>query len=388
MNSNITRILSIILALSLIICCFSACGGKEDDEEPTYDIEMPTNPSNGSEDVYVNDGSNNSGNDLGLNNSGSSNSGSSNSGSNNFVSGNNSYVPNYNGNSGSSNSGSSNSGSSNSGSSNSGSGNSGSISGIGSVTNSNQLKAEIEHFMTHIDTPEERNEMLALAGYEYDPVQDVYYTSLNPWQRSMGFTDIYDTAAPLTNMYYLTLKADFVYKNLLWRLQWWKGQYGILEGAELGVYTKSPYDNSGFYKCAEDDQLLTMTMDFYHSWADYQSGNRLFTRLEQEHWWLTGFKFGIVSAPKNCVVRATLYAYDDEMADGIEAALQNLTDAKNNLTGEGFVPYKTGVTKDYYIRKGNRFDVVWKEVGYLNFNTVENPEQSNPNVEVPTTPAE
>ena len=338
MNSNITRILSIILALSLIICCFSACGGKEDDEEPTYNIEMPTNPSNGSEDVYVNDGSSNSGNDLGLNNSGSSNSGS--------------------------------------------------ISGIGSVTNSNQLKAEIEHFMTHIDTPEERNEMLALAGYEYDPVQDVYYTSLNPWQRSMGFTDIYDTAAPITNMYYLTLKADFVYKNLLWRLQWWKGQYGILEGAELGVYTKSPYDNSGFYKCAEDDQLLKMTMDFYHSWADYQSGNRLFTRLEQEHWWLTGFKFGIVSGPKNCVVRATLYAYDDEMADGIEAALQNLTDAKNNLTGEGFVPYKTGVTKDYYIRKGNRFDVVWKEVGYLNFNTVENPEQSNPNVEVPTTPAE
>ncbi len=380
MKSNITRILSIILALSLIICCFSACGGKEEPEEPTYNIEMPTNPDKGSEDVYVNDGS---GNDLGLNNSGSSN-----SGSNNFVSGNNSYVPNYSGNSGTSNSGSSSSGNSGSSSSgNSSSSSSGILSGIGSVTNTNQLQAEIEHFMTHIDTPEERNEMLALAGYEYDPVQDVYYTSLNPWQRSMGFTDIYDTAAPLTNMYYLTLKADFVYKNLLWRLQWWKGQYGILEGAELGVYTKSPYDNSGFYKCAEDDQLLTMTMDFYHSWADYQSGNRLFTRLEQEHWWLTGFKFGMVN-PKSCVVRATLYAYDDEMADGIEAALQNLTDNKNNLTGKGFVPYKSGSTaKDFYIRNGNRFSVVWQEVGYLNFNTTENPEQSNPNVEIPTTPA-
>ena len=385
MKSNITRILSIILALSLIICCFSACGGKDEIEEPTYNIEMPTNPDKGSEDVFVNDGSNNSGSDLGGTNSGSNNGGSS------YVpnNGGSSYVPNYSGNSGSSNSGSTNnSGSSNTGSNSGSSSSSGILSGIGSVTNTNQLQAEVEHFMTHIDTPEERNEMLALAGYEYDPVQDVYYTSLNPWQRSMGFTDIYDTAAPLTNMYYLTLKADFVYKNLLWRLQWWKGQYGILEGAELGVYTKSPYDNSGFYKCAEDDQLLTMTMDFYHSWADYQSGNRLFTRLEQEHWWLTGFKFGMVN-PKNCVVRATLYAYDDEMADGIEAALQNLTDAKNNLTGKGFLPYKSGSTaKDFYIRNGNRFSVVWQTVGYLNFNTAENPEQSNPNVEVPTTPAD
>ena len=384
MKSNITRILSIILALSLIICCFSACGGKDETEEPTYNIEMPTNPDKGSEDVFVNDGSNNSGSDLGGTNSGSNNGGSS------YVpnNGGSSYVPNYSGNSGSSNSGSTNnSGSSNTGSNSGSSSSSGILSGIGSVTNTNQLQAEVEHFMTHIDTPEERNEMLALAGYEYDPVQDVYYTSLNPWQRSMGFTDIYDTAAPLTNMYYLTLKADFVYKNLLWRLQWWKGQYGILEGAELGVYTKSPYDNSGFYKCAEDDQLLTMTMDFYHSWADYQSGNRLFTRLEQEHWWLTGFKFGMVN-PKNCVVRATLYAYDDEMADGIEAALQNLTDNKNNLTGKGFVPYKSGSTaKDFYIRNGNRFSVVWQTVGYLNFNTTENPEQSNPNVEIPTTPA-
>ena len=384
MKSNITRILSIILALSLIICCFSACGGKDEIEEPTYNIEMPTNPDKGSEDVFVNDGSNNSGSDLGGTSSGSNNGGSS------YVpnNGGSSYVPNYSGNSGSSNSGSTNnSGSSNTGSNSGSSSSSGILSGIGSVTNTNQLQAEVEHFMTHIDTPEERNEMLALAGYEYDPAQDVYYTSLNPWQRSMGFTDIYDTAAPLTNMYYLTLKADFVYKNLLWRLQWWKGQYGILEGAELGVYTKSPYDNSGFYKCAEDDQLLTMTMDFYHSWADYQSGNRLFTRLEQEHWWLTGFKFGMVN-PKNCVVRATLYAYDDEMADGIEAALQNLTDNKNNLTGKGFVPYKSGSTaKDFYIRNGNRFSVVWQTVGYLNFNTTENPEQSNPNVEIPTTPA-
>ena len=360
MKSRVTRILSIILALSLIVCCFSACGGnKVEDDEPVYEIEMPTNPSNmGSEDVYVNDGSSNStGDNLGGNSSSSSSS-SSNNNSSSYVpnSGTSTVTPNYNNNSGTINNGQT---------SNTGSSSSSSSSGLTGIAG--DLQYEIEHFMTHIDTPEERNEMLALAGYEYDPVQDVYYTSLNPWQRQMGFADIYDQAAPLTSMWYLTLKADFTYGDLLWRLQWWKGQYGILEGAELGVYTKNPANQSSFYKCAEDDQLLTMTMDFYHSWADYQSGNRLFTRLEQEHWWLTGFKFGMVN-PKNCVVRATLYAYDDEMADGIEAGLQNLTDGNNNLTGKGFVPYKSGSTaKDFYIRNGNRFSVVWQEAGYVNY---------------------
>lgn len=381
MKVNFTRVLSIILAFSMILCCFSACGGKGDDETTTVpDIDFPTNPNN--DDVFVNDGTSiDDPTNGGPSNGGSSNGSTSNGGSSNLGSlGNNNYtgsnqldITPVNPNGSGSNSGS----------------NSGSSSSSGSNGSSN-LEKEFNHFLTHFDTPEERKAVLKLAGYEYDAGQDIFYTHLNPWQRYMGFTDIYDQAAPLTNMWYLTLKADFIYDDLLWRLQWWKGQYGVLEGAELGVYTKSPYDNSGFYKCAEDEQLLTMVLDYYHSWEDYQSGNRLFTRAEQEHWWLTGFKFGMVQ-PKKCVVRATLYAYDDEMADGIEAALQNLTDGNNKLTNKGFVPYKKGVTsKDFYIRNGNRFSVVWSEAGYLNYGQKpnENPEEDNPNVELPTTPEE
>ncbi len=367
MKARITRVLAIVLAFNMIICCFSACGGKEDEGETTVPtIDFPTNPQTNGDDVFVNEGPSNED----PSNSGSSNLGSL--GGNNYSGSNQlDIAPNYSGNSGSSN------------------GNSGSSSGSSGSSSSN-IEKELNHFLTHFDTPEERKEILKLAGYEYDAGQDIFYTHLNPWQRYMGFADIYDQAAPLTNMWYLTLKADFIYDDLLWRLQWWKGQYGVLEGAELGVYTKSPYDNSGFYKCAEDEHLLTMVLDYYHSWEDYKSGNRLFTRAEQEHWWLTGFKFGVVQ-PKKCVVRATLYAYDDEMADGIEAALQNLTDGNNKLTGKGFVPYKSGVTqKDFYIRKDNKFSVVWSEAGYLNYGQKpnENPEEDNPDVEIPTTPEE
>jgi hypothetical protein len=379
MKAKLTRVLAIVLAFSIIACCFSACGGNDDGETTTVpNIDFPTNPQSNGDDVFVNDGSD------------SDNINTGNSNKNDLYTGNNQLTIVPNNQSSSSSSGGAtyypSTGNTSSSGSNSSTGSLGSLGALGSSGTS--IEAEFKHFLTHFDTPEERKEVLAMAGYEYDAGQDIFYTHLNPWQRQFGFTDIYDQAAPITNMWYLTLKADFMYNDLLWRLQWWKGQYGVLEGAELGVYTKSPYDNSGFYKCAEDEQLLTMVLDYYHSWEDYKNGNRLFTRAEQEHWWLTGFKFGVVS-PTKCVVRATLYAYDDEMADGIEAALQNLTDGNNKLTGKGFVPYKTGTTKkDFYIRNGNRFSVVWSEAGYLNFNTYENPEASNPGVELPTTPGE
>ena len=372
MKAKVTRILAIILALSVLVCCFSACGGKDEDEGPS--ITWPTNPG-GDPDVFVNDGS--SLEDISLEDATNTPSGNGTSNQNN------SYYPQGGTNNNYPSGGNTNYPSG--GNTNYPSGgnvNSGSNSNSGSSSTLGELESEVEHFFTHFDTPEEREEVLKLAGYEYDEGQDIYYTHLNPWQRYFGFTDMYDQAAPFTNMWYLTLKIDFKYEDLLWRLQWWKGQYGVLEGAELGVYTKDPDDNSPFVKCGiQDGKLLRMTMDYYHSWEEYKKGNRLFTRAEQEHWWLTGFKFGVVS-PKSCVVRATLYAKDDTMADGIEAGLKNVTDNKGSWNG--FVPYKAGSTvKDFYIRNGNRFSVVWHEAGYLNYNIPENPEATNPEVNLP-----
>lgn len=364
MQSNITKIIAAIMALVMVICCFSACNKDKGDEESSTvpEVELPTNP----EDVIVNDGSDvdpnapeKAPNIQTGNNNGSSNNGGSNNGG--------SYpsYPSY---------------PSNPTNPSTPSG------GSQSMLDPEYWETEIEHFFTHFDTPEERKAVLALAGYEYDAEQDIYYTHLNPWQRQFGFADIYDKAAPVTNMYYLTLKIDFRYKgeeDLLWRLQWWKGQYGILEGAELGVYTKKPHNTSQpFYKCAEDSNLLKMHFDYYHSLESFKASDILFTRYEQEHWWLTGFKFGAVNPKKN-VVRATIYAKDDAMADGIEEGLKNVTDANGNPNG--FAPYQEGVTEtDYYIRNGNKFTVVWYQAGYLNYGgTPENPSAPNPDVNIP-----
>ncbi|MBQ4572933.1 MAG: DUF4474 domain-containing protein [Clostridia bacterium] len=221
------------------------------------------------------------------------------------------------------------------------------------------------------------NEILGLFGYKYDPVQNIYYTSVDAWQRNFGFAGIYDNAAAYATMLYKTLKIDFEYDGLDWRLQWWKGQYGVLEGAELGIYTKKPENKDfAFYKCADDDNMLEMQFDFYHSVNDYNEQNPLFTRYEQEHWWITGFKFGVCN-PTSIVVKATIFVKPEEtgMADGIEKGLQNLTGKDNKPSGEGFTEYKpwTEVTGyDYYVRDKlpdgtHVFNVIWKDAGYLNF---------------------
>ncbi len=224
------------------------------------------------------------------------------------------------------------------------------------------------------------HQILALFGYEYDATQNIYYTSMNPWQRYFGFTDLYDDMAVFTNMRYQTLKIDFEYGDLLWRLQWWKGQYGVLEGAELGVYTKE-YDNidSPFYECAEDHNLFEMSFDYYHTVKDFEKMNPLFTRPSQEHWWITGFKFGWCD-PTNNVVKATLIARDKTMADGIEEGLLNVTDKNGNP--KGFVKYNmfgdmSGY--NYYKREETKdgrymFTVVWKDAGYTNYGIPDNPE--------------
>ena len=235
--------------------------------------------------------------------------------------------------------------------------------------------AGLSNGIYEVDT-EQMNDILAVFGYKYDKSQDIYYTDVEAWQRNFGFTDLYDNAAVFTNMWYQTLKIDFNYDGLLWRLQWWKGQYGVLEGAELGVYTKKPENvDSAFYRCAEDENLLEMYFEYYQTTADYNAKNPLFTRYEQEHWWITGFKFGTCDPTRN-VVKAVLIAKDKEMADGIEAGLQNLTGKDNQPTGEGFVEYRPWDDHDdvynFYVRNSLpdgrvKFEVTWVNAGYTNF---------------------
>ena len=58
------------------------------------------------------------------------------------------------------------------------------------------------------------NEFLkGLLWFGYDPHQDVFYTIIDPWQRKMGYTRLYDEAAVLSFMVLDSEPIYFEYDN-------------------------------------------------------------------------------------------------------------------------------------------------------------------------------
>ena len=134
------------------------------------------------------------------------------------------------------------------------------------------------------------NKILIACGFEYDAKQGIYYSHLNPLQRKFGFNFVYDMAAPMVGMVYDTKRIEFVYDDLEWMVQIWKGQYGITSGAEIGLYNR-PLDRVMQYDCADDEDLIEMQFDFYNQ------NELVFSRGPEKHWWLTGFKIFNVGIP-------------------------------------------------------------------------------------------
>lgn len=183
-------------------------------------------------------------------------------------------------------------------------------------------------------------DILVLAGFDYDPVQDVYFTQLDSWQRYFGFNSVYDTAAPMVGMIYSTAKIYFTYDNKDWMMEIWKGQYGITAGAEIGFYNKPTDRVMKHFDCVTDEEMLTMSFDFYNM------KELVFTRGPEKHWWLTGFKFLHSGVPLFIDLDMTIEFPNRKMANAFEAGLKK--EVKNQL-----------LDPMTYTRKDNTFNIKW-----------------------------
>lgn len=121
---------------------------------------------------------------------------------------------------------------------------------------------------------------------------------MNPIQRKFGYCELYNTLAPCAGIYIQNRKFTFKYDNKIWRIWLWKGQYGAIIGAEVGIYIYSKtYKVAAFgktykqqwYRSANNSERLKMSLTLY------KNNIKLFSRPAQNHWWLTGFKPGIKS---------------------------------------------------------------------------------------------
>ena len=134
----------------------------------------------------------------------------------------------------------------------------------------------------------------SIASYMYDPNGNYYYTNdKDCWQYNFGFNEGYDSMAPVTMMFYDTVRTKFVYDNKEYLVQMWKGQYGYaFVGGEIGIYTRPVGSGGTHYNCAREDDWLNMEMCFM--WDEYSDGNYrpVFNRPYGKYWWCTGFVVG------------------------------------------------------------------------------------------------
>lgn len=196
-----------------------------------------------------------------------------------------------------------------------------------------------------------------VMGYDYDPVQGIFYTSHDNWQRQGNFVAHYDTAASYMSMNYRTVRIDFGQTDGMdWRIQLWKGQYGPFGGCEIGVYNKDPIENEMLYHCTDDDHLLYMESALYLNRADYEANRVFFTREWQAHWWLTGFKLNIID-PTKLVMTMRIRMRSATMANQFEEGLLNA----------GFTKGDAKTEYDSYRRSLNDFYILWDDLGELNY---------------------
>lgn len=144
------------------------------------------------------------------------------------------------------------------------------------------------------------NDLAEPFGFSYISCEDIMTSTLDAWQKNFGYQFLYDKSAFRFNMVFDCEPVYFDYNDHTWMIEFWKGQYGINIGGEIGIYkadkilSPKQYDNTLFHGVS-DDELLQISMILNYK------GTQLFSVCEN-HWWLTGFRMGSYCQPEDLVM--------------------------------------------------------------------------------------
>ncbi|NLJ97304.1 MAG: DUF4474 domain-containing protein [Clostridiales bacterium] len=168
---------------------------------------------------------------------------------------------------------------------------------------------------------EELNKDLNPFGFAYDINQDIFYSVMDGWQRKFGYCRLYDEGCAPFSMIIDCEPIYFNYGGMKWLIEFWKGQYGMTTGGEVGIYyTNGPslnipgVFNGTFYHCVKDKDRINMYIAFK------KNGEIMFTRNEY-HWWLTGFMLAEFSHPSELTMDIILELYNRNMAEAFVGGL-------------------------------------------------------------------
>ena len=163
------------------------------------------------------------------------------------------------------------------------------------------------------------DELAKPFGFFYDEAADVISSRTDAWQRKSGYTAAFDRAAAGAGIVIDALPVYFDYGWKTWLVEFWKGQYGVTTGGEVGVYHTDEVIPAYFYPAAhyaavEDHEMPEICCRLEHR------GQTVYENCGT-HWWLTGFRLGQFSETRDLALSATVRFSETGMA---RAMLQGL----------------------------------------------------------------
>jgi hypothetical protein len=184
-------------------------------------------------------------------------------------------------------------------------------------------------------TVDELNEDLEPFGFAYYPHDDIFYSIMDGWQRDCGYCQLYDEACATLSMIIDCEPIYFEYGGKRWLIEFWKGQYGMNTGAEIGVYTTTGPDlnipgvfNGTFYDCASNEDHLVLGFRL-------KKFGKILVARRQLHWWITCFLLGEFSHPGNLIMDCEVTFKNPEMRDAFLGGMYRAGYNKSQLTIQG-----------------------------------------------------
>lgn len=174
--------------------------------------------------------------------------------------------------------------------------------------------------MSVSDKLERLNQITFPFGFEYRLSQDIFTSKTDAWQRECGYTDLYDRQAPFFHMIFDCEPVYFDYNGSTWLIEFWKGQYGITTGCEIGVY--------------KSDRIISVENrkhTLFHAVSDTEMPFLSLTllkdtlpisRLCERHWWLTSFSVGKYTEPEALEMKISITFPSSEMCRAFLAGLR------------------------------------------------------------------
>lgn len=173
------------------------------------------------------------------------------------------------------------------------------------------------------------NRLLNPFGFYYVPKEDVVSSNIDAWQKTFGYLEAFDHAALHFNMVFDCERVYFYYCEKTWLIEFWKGQYGITTGGEIGIYRTDEivppkdFSKTTFYGVPEDEMLpLTMELNY--------KGQHLFS-ISKNHWWLTGFRVGSYCNPEDLTMDIKINFSNYDMLAAFLDSLKRLNYSEYDL---------------------------------------------------------